>query len=473
MAAKPGAEHPVTATTTETDSGSGSEDLASGIRHPVSGWVKVSLPVMAAASLWLYRVLFHALLPLAVPLLWLRDRVGGKSRPPLRARLVPEIPAIEPGGIWIQAVSVGEVELGRRLVRELRDRQWEPPVVVSVTTATGLALARRTVTDAATVTTCPLDLPGAVSRVFDLVRPQLLVLVETELWPELMHQASSRGIPVAVVNGRLSESSVNRYRRLGRIMAPLLEPLSLILVRDPSDAVRFASLGIPEHRIQVTGNIKYDLEPDPAPLPWGTRVRALAGGRPVLVAGSTMDGEESLVLDAVEAAGKRGPAPFVIMAPRHPERFASVAELLDRRGVEFVRRSEQMADTETADVFLLDTIGELARAYQMGSLAFIGGSLVATGGHNPLEPAVWGIPVVSGCHVFNFQEVYDEMVAAGGARLAADCAGLASAIADWLADPASARAAGDAGRAVVERNRGATARTVDALLALVDSGPSD
>ena len=423
---------------------------------------------MAAPSLWLYRILFHALLPLAIPVLWLRDRIGGKSRPPLRARMAPEIPAIEPGGIWIQAVSVGEVEIARRLVRELRERHWEPPVVVSVTTATGLALARRTMTDSATVTTCPLDLPGAVSRVFDLVRPRLLVLVETELWPELMHQALTRGIPVAVVNGRLSESSVHRYRRLGRFMKPLLEPLSLVLVRDPSDAARFSSLGIAEDRIQVTGNIKYDLEPDSAPLPWCGRVRALAGGRPVVVAGSTMDGEESRVLDAVATAGERGPAPFLIMAPRHPERFASVAELLDRRGVDFVRRSEEIADRETADVFLLDTIGELAGAYQMGSVAFIGGSLVTTGGHNPLEPHVWGVPVVSGCHVFNFQAVYDEMVAAGGARLVADRAGLSSAIADWLTDPDSASAAGDAGRSVVERNRGATARTVDALLALID-----
>ncbi len=427
------------------------------------------MPVMAVPSLWLYRVLLHLLLPLAVPVLWLRDRIVGKSRPPFRTRLVPEIPAVEPGGIWIQAVSVGEVELSRRLVRELCERHWELPLVVSATTATGLALAGRTMGGKANVVTCPLDLPQAVSRVFDGVRPQLLVLMETELWPELMHQASTRGIPVAVVNGRLSDSSVNRYRRLGRFIRPLLEPLSLILVRDLSDAARFASLGIPEHRIQVTGNIKYDLEPDPAPLSWCERVQTLAGGRPVLVAGSTMDGEEALVLDAVTTAGKQGPAPFVIMAPRHPERFASVAEMLDRRGVDYVRRSEEAADRDSADVFLLDTIGELARAYQLGLVAFIGGSLVTTGGHNPLEPAVWGVPVVSGGHVFNFQEVYDEMVSAGGARLVADCTELSSAIAEWLTDPESARAAGDAGRWVVEQNRGATARTVDALLALMAS----
>ena len=425
--------------------------------------------VMAATSLWLYRVLLHLLLPLAVPVLWLRDRLGGKSRPSFRVRMAPELPAVEPGGVWIQAVSVGEVELSRRLLRELRDRHCELPVLVTATTATGLALAGRTMAGAATVVACPLDLPGAVSNVFDGVRPRLLVLVETELWPELMHQASKRGVPVAVVNGRLSDASVTRYRRLGRIMRPLLEPLSLVLVRDFSDAERFTSLGIPEGCIQVTGNIKYDLEPDAEPLRWSERIQSLADGRPVVVAGSTMDGEEALVLDAVTAAGHQGPAPFLILAPRHPERFAAVAELLDRRGVNFVRRSEEPTNRESADVFLLDTIGELARAYQLGSVAFIGGSLVATGGHNPLEPAVWGVPVLSGGYIFNFQEVYDEMVAAGAAQLVAGGAELSSAIARWLTDPEAARAAGDAGRGVVERNRGATARTVDALLALMDS----
>ncbi len=425
---------------------------------------------MAAISLWLYRVLFRLLLPVAVPVLWLRDRLGGKSRPSFRARMTPAVPDVEPGGIWIQAVSVGEVELSRRLVKELRERQPELPMVVTATTATGLALASRNMTGEAAVMACPLDLPGAVSKVFDGIQPRLLVLVETELWPEMMHQASKRGVSVAVVNGRLSDASVARYRQLGRIMRPLLEPLSLVLVRDGRDGLRFSSLGIPEDRIRVTGNIKYDLEPDPEPLAWLERARSLAGGRPVVVAGSTMDGEEGLVLDAVAPAPGQGPPPFLILAPRHPERFSVVAEMLEQRGIAFVRRSEEDGGGKPADVFLLDTIGELARAYGLGSVAFVGGSLVATGGHNPLEPAVWGVPALSGHHVFNFKEVYDEMVAAGAARLVSDGAQLSSAISEWLANPDEARTAGSAGRRVVEQNRGATTRTVDALLDLMDRG---
>ncbi len=423
---------------------------------------------MTSPSLWLYRVLMVLALPLVLTALLLRDWLTGKRRPPLIDRLATKLPELEPGGVWIQAVSVGEVEVARRLVRELGDRREELPVVVTATTATGLELASRGLAGAVPVLPCPLDTPGAVGRVLDAVRPRLLVLVETELWPELMHQAARRGVPVAVVNGRLSEASFAGYRRLGRLLRPLLAPLTLVLVRDGGDATRFRSLGVPGERIRVAGNVKYDLEPDPRPLEWAGDVQRLAGDRPVVVAGSTMEGEEGPLLDALCDGLEGDRRPFLILAPRHPERFDGVASLLQDRGVPFARRSDPDKLPARADVFLLDTIGELSRAYRLGSAAFLGGSLVATGGHNPLEPAAWGVPVVSGPHVSNFQEVYDEMVAAGGARLVADPAGLASALGEWLRNPAEARAAGRAGRGVVQANRGATARTVDALLELVD-----
>jgi 3-deoxy-D-manno-octulosonic-acid transferase len=425
------------------------------------------LLVMAIISLWLYRLLVLLALAVAIPVLWVRDRITGKQRPRFADRLVRRPPVVDHGGIWIQAVSVGEVEVARRLLTELDRRQCKLPVLLSATTATGLELAGRSLGEGVSVMPCPLDLPGPVTRIFDHARPCLLVLVETELWPEMIHQAGGRGVPVAVVNGRLSESSFDRYRRFRPLVRRLLEPLRLVLVRDQRDAARFSSLGIADERIRVAGNIKYDLEPDPTPLDWTEAARALAGDRPIVVAGSTMEGEEARLLDAWARVSAGKSRLFTILAPRHPERFDGVADLLRRRGVPFVRRSSLSESRQPADIMLLDTIGELARAYKLAAVAFIGGSLVPTGGHNPLEPAVWGAPVLSGRHVFNFREVYDELVSAGGARLVVDEDEFAQALAQWLDDREAARTAGAAGQAVVERNRGATARTVDALLELI------
>jgi len=422
---------------------------------------------MASASLWIYRLLLGGLLPVALPVIKVRQWLAGKSRPRFRDRLGRSLPEIPEGAIWIQAVSVGEVELARRLITELEERAPEQPLFLTATTATGLDLARRTLGDRLPVFPCPIDLPGPVRRVFEAARPRLLVLVETELWPEMLHQADLHGVPVAVVNARLSEGSFAGYRRVAGRLRSLLAPLELVLARTEADAERFAGLNIPRERIVVSGNVKYDLEVDRGPLEWEDDVREVAGDRPIIVAGSTMEGEEAQILDALAGLGADGATPFLILAPRHPERFDAVARLLADRGLSFSRRSSGERVPSNADAYLIDTIGELARAYQMARVAFIGGSLVPTGGHNPLEPAVWGVPVLSGPHVHNFQEVYDEMTEAGGARLVADSAELRVEAAAWLDEPAFAAAAGSAGREVVDRNRGATARTATALLDLL------
>ena len=418
---------------------------------------------VAHPGLWLYRLLVHLALPFAVPAIGLRDRLTGKQRPPLADRLMRRVRGAPADCLWIQAVSVGEVEVARRVIAELRRLAAVPPLLVTSTTATGLALARRTLAEHATVLPCPVDLPGPVTRLLDATSPCGLVLVETELWPEMLHQAGLRGVPVAVINARLSHASFGRYRRIGGMLAGMLSPVSLILARDTSDAEKFAALGIPEDRVRVTGNIKYDLEPDPTPLEWEPWVRDVAGDRPILVAGSTMEGEEALVMAAVRRMAAGGEAPFVILAPRHPERFDAVAATLEHDGFRVARRSVREARPSEADLLLLDTIGELGRAYRLARGAFVGGSLVPTGGHNPLEPAVWGVPVVTGPHVFNFREVYAEMTAAGAAVVVDDAAGLAQEWARWLVEPDAARRAGARGRRVVEANRGATERTVVAL----------
>lgn len=423
----------------------------------------------ASASLWLYRTLLAGLLPVAIPVIKLRQRLSGKSRPRFRDRLGRGLPGLPRDGAWIQAVSVGEVELARRLVAELRRRVPELPLLLSATTATGLELASSTLGEQLPVFPCPLDLPGPVGRVFEAAQPRLLVLVETELWPEMLYQAGRRGVRAAVVNARLSERSHAAYRRAASAIKTLLGPLELVLARTAADAERFADLGVPVGKISVTGNIKYDLEPDPRPLEWEGALRRAAGRRPIVVAGSTMEGEEGPVLEAVAGLDADGSSPLLVLAPRHPERFAAVAALLKARGIRVARRSRPQELSPETEVFLIDTIGELARAYRLARVAFIGGSLVPTGGHNPLEPAVFGVPVLSGPHVHNFREVYDEMTTAGGVRLVADAAELRVAAAVWLDDHELARAAGAAGREVVQRNRGATARTVDGLLDMLGS----
>jgi len=427
---------------------------------------------MASPSLWLYRLLVAILLPVAIPVLNIRDWFRGKRRPSFRDRMSRKLPAIPAGGLWLHAVSVGEVELARRLVRELAERAPDLPLLITATTATGLELARRALGANHSVIVCPLDLPGPVSRVLEAARPRALVVVETEIWPEMLHQASRRGVATAVVNGRLSDASYRGYRRVRRLLAPFLRSLDLVAARAQADADRFAALGAPVDRVRVVGNIKYDLEPDETPLPWADSLRCAAGARPIIVAGSTMEGEEEAVLAAVARCAAGGRPVLLVLAPRHPERFDAVAELVATRGLRLTRRSASQSPDPGTEVFLIDTIGELARAYQLATVAFIGGSLVPTGGHNPLEPAVWGVPVLSGPHVHNFVEVYDEMTTAGGARLVADGAALSTALVEWLDAPDAARASGAAGREVVEANRGATAVTAKALLGLVAGASS-
>jgi 3-deoxy-D-manno-octulosonic-acid transferase len=416
-------------------------------------------------SLWLYRALIHAALPVVVPALLLRDKLAGKARPPFASRLWWRAPASPSGGLWIQAVSVGEVELARRLVAELEELAGERPSLLTSTTATGLALAARSLGDRLPVAPCPLDLPFAVRRVIAGVTPRALVLVETELWPEMMHQARCAKLPVAVVNARLSESSFASYLRFRSLLKPLLAPVSLVAARAESDAERFEALGVAAQNIRVCGNVKYDLSPSEEPLEWAERVRKLAGERPILVAGSTMEGEEEVVLDALDRLAAAGERPFLILAPRHPERFQQAAELLAARGVTTVRRSEMEA-VPAADAFLIDTIGELGRAYALGRMAFVGGSLATTGGHNPLEPAAWAVPVLTGPTVHNFAEVYEEMAAAEAAVTVHDAVSLAAAIGRWLDRPEEGAVAGARAQQVVLDNRGATRKTVAALLEL-------
>jgi 3-deoxy-D-manno-octulosonic-acid transferase len=416
---------------------------------------------MAPLALWVYRALMFLLLPVAVPGFLFSAWRKGKKRPPIRQRLGFGVPALPKGAVFVHAVSVGEVGVARPLLGELRRRRPELPLILSATTSTGLSVAHAAHA-ADVVLPFPVDLPGPLRRVIGVATPRLVVLVETELWPELLWTCARLSVPVALVNARVSERSFRGYRLARALLRPLLRPITLVLAQSAQDADRLIGLGIARERVSVAGNIKFDaVPPDPAPGVVG-ELRAVAGARPVLLAGSTMAGEEALVLDALTALPEPG-RPFLLLAPRHPERAAEVAALVAARGFTVALRRALADAPAGCAVVVLDTIGELAALYQLADIAFIGGSLLPTGGHNPIEPARFAVPTLTGPHVKNFATVYRQFIAVGAAHVVHDANELAAAVGAWLAEPAAARASGAAGKELLALHAGATARTVDAL----------
>lgn len=379
-------------------------------------------------------------------------------------RLGLGLPPVPTGGVLVHAVSVGEVTVARALLAELRKRRPQLPLILSATTATGLQLASGAQVADATLP-FPLDLPGPTRRFLRTTRPRLLVLVETELWPEMLAACGNTHLPVAVVNARISDRSFPRYKLFAPLLRPLLAPLTLALAQTEEDAARLVALGVTEGKVRVTGNIKFDVKPSKPLVPeLAARLSALARGRQVLVAGSTMPGEERQVLTAWLGLSDR---PFLILAPRHPERAQEVVESCHQLGLRAVRRSPLPPAEGPVDALVLDTVGELAALYQLATVAFVGGSLVPTGGHNPIEPARFAVPVVSGPHVRNFAAVYRELANHGAVVLVRNAKELGAALAQLFADPQEARGLGQRAQAVLAKHAGATERTVDALLPLL------
>jgi 3-deoxy-D-manno-octulosonic-acid transferase len=373
--------------------------------------------------------------------------------------------------IWIHAVSVGEVLSVRPLIADLRQRYPELKVFLSTTTIAGQQLARRSVRDVDEVFYFPFDLAFVVRRTLDLVQPRLFVMVETEIWPNLLRECRARGIRTAIVNGRLSSRSYPRYRLIRPLMRRVLKDIDRFCVQSDESARRFIELGAEPSRVVVTGSLKFDsLEP-------GGTLRArervlryfrVPATRPVLVAGSTMRGEEGPVLRAFRRVRATAPTALLIIAPRHPERFGEVEQLCREDGWKTVRRTDLAIDAEPrADIVVVDTIGELAALYQLGTVVFVGGSLVPTGGHNVLEPAVYGKPIIFGPHMDNFREIADACVAAEAAVRLDDEGQLEATVVALLADPVRRARLGAAARALVEANRGAKDKTMTVIESLV------
>ena len=376
--------------------------------------------------------------------------------------------------IWVHAVSVGEVLAVRRLVNELKAELPEYVIAVSTTTRTGQALARERF-GAERVFYCPLDLPWAVRAWLNTLRPRLFVLAETEFWPNLLNCCFRRKIPVAVVNARISDRSWPRYRRLRRLWRPFLSPLSSVLAQSQTDAERLKAIGCLPERVTVAGNLKFDVRA--VSEAEATRLlKAFTHGLRLIVAGSTLEGEEAALIEVWPLLLEADPQLAMVLAPRHPERFAAVAALLERSGIPWVQRStwrhapeDSLKPLIPGQIVLLDTIGELASVYSLASVAFVGGSLVPAGGHNPLEPAQFGVPILMGSHFDNFRAITEDLLAHQAVRIAADKKDMSTALIDLLKDQPAALAMGNRAKQVFLSQAGATARSVEALRALLSA----
>jgi 3-deoxy-D-manno-octulosonic-acid transferase len=378
--------------------------------------------------------------------------------------------------IWVHAVSVGEVLAVTRLVKTLDAEVPAYSITISTTTRTGQELARQRF-GASRVFYCPLDLPWAIRAYLKALEPRLLILAETEFWPNLLSGCFRRKIPVAVVNARISDRSWPRYQMFKRLWKPFLGRLSSVLAQGEVDAERLRSIGCLPERVTVAGNLKFDVraahETEATKL-----LKTLRGNLRLVVAGSTLDGEEAALLESWPHLLAGDPELAMILAPRHPERFAAVAALLQNSGVRWVRRSEWRGSSNGAidplragEIVLLDTIGELASVYWLASVAFVGGSLVEAGGHNPLEPAQFAVPIVMGPHYANFRAITNDLIAADAIRIAAKDA-LEATLVELLANSSAAKAMGARAHEVFDRQAGATVRCVAALRRLLRERPA-
>jgi 3-deoxy-D-manno-octulosonic-acid transferase len=406
----------------------------------------------------------------------LRERAGGLGE-------------IDAGGrpvVWLHCVSVGEAQAARPLARAIVERFPSHALVVSTTTLTGQQIAREAFRDlAAAVFYFPFDWAWSVRRALSRVRPSVVLLMETEIWFRFLRECDARGVPVALVNGRVSERSFRRYRMIRGVVSRVLDTLALAAVQTEDDAARLRALGLAPGRVRVSGNIKFDLETDDSRRAVTEELRArfrLDGSRPLVVAASTHAPEERVLLEAfkqllspAQPSINQPARPRLLIAPRHPERFAEVASLLDASELSWARRSSHAAAGDPlCDAVLLDSVGELRAIYPLAELVFVGGSIAPTGGHNVLEPAAEAKCVITGAHTFNFTEIVrrfverDALVQLPDLHETQMAATLARTFDELLRDDERRRQIGTRALEVLRENRGATARTVELLTPIIE-----
>jgi len=369
--------------------------------------------------------------------------------------------------LWVHAVSLGEVTAAAPLVRALRARYPQIPLILTTATPTGRARARALFGTSVSVRFLPYDTPGSVRRFLARARPRMGIVMETELWPNLFRECLRQGIPMMLASARLSSKSVERYRRFSGVFSGILAR-TLVAAQTAEDAERFVAIGADRAKTRIVGNVKFDVGVDEAAMDRGRQLRASHwGGRPVWIAGSTHTGEEDQVLDAHAEVMVDVPQALLLLVPRHPERFQAVADLISRRGLRFERRSSGNPVRADSQVLLVDTVGELTTLYAAVDVAFVGGSLVPIGGHNLLEPAAVGVPVLTGPYQSNAKEIARRLLLDGAALQVDDAQELAQTLKQLFADADRRERVGASGRQVIEANRGGVARLMEWLGPLV------
>lgn len=389
--------------------------------------------------------------------LWLR----GFDLRAVRERFgfLPELPDPGEGRLWLHAVSVGEVGVAAVLVPALLKKKPELKVVLSTVTQTGRIEAKK-ISGLEQLVYLPLDFPLIVRSALRRIRPSMIALIETEIWPNLVAEAARRNIPVSIVNGRLSERSYHKYKRFQFFFSTLLKRFKGVLARGEGDAERFSDLGATS--VRVSGNVKFDAPAPPREPPHGAY--GLDACRHVVVAGSTHAGEEKLIGEVLASVHRNIPGVGLLLAPRHLERVSQVEADLQNAGISPVRWSHIKDSGDKYEVIILDVMGELADAYGCATMAIIGGSFIPHGGQNPIEAARWAVPCLCGPHMENFAEVTREMVKQGGAIQLSGRENLETAVMKWLDDPESRNQAGEAARRVVQNNQGACERTAEYIV---------
>jgi len=421
---------------------------------------------------WLYSALLAAALLLTLPYwIWQRLRHGkyGKGLAERLGRIPATLVADSRPAVWVHAVSVGEVLAVSGLITELKRHFPRHRVVVSTTTDSGQKLARERFGEE-NVFYFPLDFAFAIRPYLRLLGPALIVIAETEFWPAFLQLAHESGVRIAVVNARISDRSWPGYRRFRWILKRILPHVDLFLAQTEEDARRLAGIGAPTERVKVSGNLKFDIAtPAPPPLVMSLRPSLRTHeANPVLVCGSTVEGEEPILLEILDKILFGYPRAVMILAPRHPERFDQVARLLVGRGMHFWRRSQWQNEPIVGGVLLLDTIGELTALYALADIAFVGGSLVPRGGHNILEPAQYGVPIVVGEHTENFRDIVELFRTRDAVRVAGPD-NVAQVLMDLISNPAERAAMGNRAVETLRSQMGATQRTLAALQTLMQT----
>ncbi|AKJ43552.1 lipid IV(A) 3-deoxy-D-manno-octulosonic acid transferase [Pragia fontium] len=414
------------------------------------------------------RLIYSFLLYLLQPLIWLRLFLRGRKAPAYRKRWAERYGfcrgKVEPHGIMLHSVSVGETLTAIPLVRALRYRYPTLPITVTTMTPTGSERVLSAFGDDVHHVYLPYDLPGSVNRFLNQVQPKLVIIMETELWPNLIHQLNKRHVPLVIANARLSERSANGYSKLGNTIRIMLQKITLIAAQNQEDGERFIQLGLKRSHLTITGSLKFDISVTPELSARALSLRRQwAPHRPVWIAASTHDGEESIILETHAKLLQHFPDLLLILVPRHPERFPTAQQLTTQAGMSYITRSSGEVPTQHTQVVIGNTMGELMLLYGIADLAFVGGSLVERGGHNPLEPAAHAIPVLMGPHTFNFKDICSKLEQADGLITVDNASSLAEKIESLLADEAYRSYRGQQAVNVLLHNQGALEKLLTLL----------